>query len=128
MKKLGLTIGFLFCLLGMTNLSAQTKQCTPEQMAACKKICTTADASKCTPAQKAACQQVCAKKGTATAQATGKGEGQAQLVNNKTTSTEKKTCAKSTAKSKSCCKSKAKQTSGEAKLTMNASPSEAKNE
>lgn len=47
-----------------SQLQAQTKTCTPAQIAACKKICNTTTVANCTPAQAAACQKVCSKSTT----------------------------------------------------------------
>ena len=119
MKQLIATAWMIFFVVGFTNLHAQTtKTCTPEQIAACKKICGTAAATKqCTPEQIAACKKTCTKtagasatatttktgtakmvsQGTATPTCTGKATaGEAKLTNNK-----KKSCAKSCSAKKS---------------------------
>ncbi|MFK8006558.1 MAG: hypothetical protein AB8H03_09310 [Saprospiraceae bacterium] len=66
MKKIFIAFTLIFLTASFSNqLLAQTKTCTPAQMEACKKICTTATAAKCTVAQKATCEKVCDKSATA---------------------------------------------------------------
>ncbi len=62
MKKLFIAFTLVFLTASFSNqLLAQTKTCTPEQIAACKKICGDKATANCTVAEKAACQKVCNK-------------------------------------------------------------------
>lgn len=60
MKKIFIAFTLIFLTASFSNqLLAQTKTCTPEQIAACKKVCGDKVATNCTLVQKAACQKVC---------------------------------------------------------------------
>lgn len=60
MKKLFIAFTLVFLTASFSNqLLAQTKTCTPEQIAACKKVCGDKVAANCSVAQKTACQKVC---------------------------------------------------------------------
>lgn len=62
MKKIFVAFTFVFLTASFSNqLLAQTKTCTPEEIAACKKVCGDKVAANCTVAQKTACQKVCNK-------------------------------------------------------------------
>ncbi|MFK7773372.1 MAG: hypothetical protein AB8F94_14585 [Saprospiraceae bacterium] len=66
MKKIFIAFTLIFLTASFSSqLLAQTKTCTPQQTAACKKICGTATVANCTTAQKAACEKVCSKSGEA---------------------------------------------------------------
>lgn len=60
MKKLFIAFTLLLLTASFSNqLLAQTKTCTPEQIATCKKVCGDKVAVNCTVAQKTACQKIC---------------------------------------------------------------------
>lgn len=80
-----------------SQLQAQTTNCTPAQMKACKKICATTTAANCTPAQKAACQKVCDKSASTKVASTNPFDLPSAFVKNTTEET-KKTSSCSSAK------------------------------
>jgi len=96
MKKIIFSFCMIFLAVSFTNqIHAQSKSCTPAQMAACKKISKTTTAANCTPAQKAACQKVCDKSASTRVTSTTVLENPGVLVGYSSSDSKKTTCSPS---------------------------------